>query len=295
MSDLQRHLGARPYLLADHTDAGYNQRMTDLQAALGAAQMERAADIVAERQATFGLPEIMFGLYPGMGAHALLSRKLGREAAPSVIIRSYDSKRKRTIEVEHPPRAGNRDRRQKDSRKSIPSATKTNYSVYNVHGIFDTKALQRIAEEKFEALGRSERTTTIRTRELVTNEAIDLSIFQIEVGDPVLVEFEDFNREFIANQNVPEESKKAHLIARGYNEAIAAAIIRQHQRFQILQRPQYLRSARFDYSATDGVSIEIELVDFMVIDGDRENGSSVLGSHNQKLRRTDGSVIGGRL
>lgn len=50
MSDLQRHLGARPYLLADHPDAGYNQRMTDLQAALGSAQMERASDIIQERQ-----------------------------------------------------------------------------------------------------------------------------------------------------------------------------------------------------------------------------------------------------
>jgi len=50
MSDLQRHLGPRPYLLADHPEAGYNQRMTDLQAALGAAQMQRAAAIVAERR-----------------------------------------------------------------------------------------------------------------------------------------------------------------------------------------------------------------------------------------------------
>jgi perosamine synthetase len=50
MSDLQRHLGARPYLLADHPDAGYNQRMTDLQAALGSAQMDRAAMIIQERQ-----------------------------------------------------------------------------------------------------------------------------------------------------------------------------------------------------------------------------------------------------
>ncbi|ROT44028.1 DegT/DnrJ/EryC1/StrS aminotransferase family protein [Pusillimonas sp. NJUB218] len=50
MSDLQRHLGARPYLLADHPDAGYNQRMTDLQAALGSAQMDRATEIVTERQ-----------------------------------------------------------------------------------------------------------------------------------------------------------------------------------------------------------------------------------------------------
>ncbi len=50
MSDLQRHLGARPYLLADHPDAGYNQRMTDLQAALGSAQMDRASEIIAERK-----------------------------------------------------------------------------------------------------------------------------------------------------------------------------------------------------------------------------------------------------
>tara|TARA_B110000438_G_scaffold300222_1_gene352105 strand:- start:6133 stop:7299 length:1167 start_codon:yes stop_codon:yes gene_type:complete len=50
MTDLQRHLGARPYLLADHPDAGYNQRMTDLQGALGSAQMDRAKEIVQERQ-----------------------------------------------------------------------------------------------------------------------------------------------------------------------------------------------------------------------------------------------------
>ncbi|WPZ07717.1 crotonase/enoyl-CoA hydratase family protein [Pelagerythrobacter marinus] len=42
--------------------------------------------IVAERGATFGLPEIMFGLFPGMGAHALLSRKLGGAMADRLIV-----------------------------------------------------------------------------------------------------------------------------------------------------------------------------------------------------------------
>jgi len=50
MSDLQRHLGPKPFLLADHTEAGFNQRMTDIQAALGSAQMDRASEIVAERK-----------------------------------------------------------------------------------------------------------------------------------------------------------------------------------------------------------------------------------------------------
>ena len=50
MSDLQRHHGAKPYLLSDHPEAGYNYRMTDLQAALGCSQMVRAGEIVKERQ-----------------------------------------------------------------------------------------------------------------------------------------------------------------------------------------------------------------------------------------------------
>jgi dTDP-4-amino-4,6-dideoxygalactose transaminase len=50
LSDLQRHQGAKPYLLSDHPEAGYNYRMTDLQAALGGAQMARAEEIVKERQ-----------------------------------------------------------------------------------------------------------------------------------------------------------------------------------------------------------------------------------------------------
>ena len=41
--------------------------------------------IIAEKHATFGLPEIMFGLYPGMGAHALLARKLGSAMADRII------------------------------------------------------------------------------------------------------------------------------------------------------------------------------------------------------------------
>ncbi len=42
--------------------------------------------IIAERGATFGLPEVVFGLFPGMGAHPLLSRKLGTAMADRMIL-----------------------------------------------------------------------------------------------------------------------------------------------------------------------------------------------------------------
>lgn len=51
ISDLQRHSGPRPYLLPDFSEAGFNFRMTDIQGALGSAQMDRAEEIVLERQA----------------------------------------------------------------------------------------------------------------------------------------------------------------------------------------------------------------------------------------------------
>lgn len=64
MTDLQRHMGARPYLLADHPDAGYNQRMTDLQAALGAAQMDRAQTIIDERRRLAAVYDVAFAKLP---------------------------------------------------------------------------------------------------------------------------------------------------------------------------------------------------------------------------------------
>jgi DSF synthase len=42
--------------------------------------------VVAERHARFGLPEIAFGLFPGMGAHCLLARKVGLAKAEEMML-----------------------------------------------------------------------------------------------------------------------------------------------------------------------------------------------------------------
>jgi DSF synthase len=41
--------------------------------------------IIAEKSAKFGLPEILFGLFPGMGAYSFLSRRLGTVGAERMI------------------------------------------------------------------------------------------------------------------------------------------------------------------------------------------------------------------
>jgi dTDP-4-amino-4,6-dideoxygalactose transaminase len=48
-SDLDRHEGKAGYLLSDYAVLGYNYRMTDMQGALGCAQMDRSPSIVKAR------------------------------------------------------------------------------------------------------------------------------------------------------------------------------------------------------------------------------------------------------
>jgi dTDP-4-amino-4,6-dideoxygalactose transaminase len=50
VSDFQRHHGPKPYLLPDFPRLGYNFRMTDIQAAIGSAQMDRAGRISQARK-----------------------------------------------------------------------------------------------------------------------------------------------------------------------------------------------------------------------------------------------------
>jgi len=49
--------------------------------------------VIAERGASFGLPETLFGLFPGMGAHCFLSRRLGAARAEQMILsgRTYSA------------------------------------------------------------------------------------------------------------------------------------------------------------------------------------------------------------
>ncbi|MBW4022558.1 MAG: crotonase/enoyl-CoA hydratase family protein [Proteobacteria bacterium] len=71
---------------------GYGRRVTTVALVQGAALgggFEAALSchyIVAERSATFGLPEVLFNLFPGMGAYSFLSRRLDAVRAEKIIL-----------------------------------------------------------------------------------------------------------------------------------------------------------------------------------------------------------------
>lgn len=60
-SDLARHSGKAAFLLSEYHHLGYNYRMTDIQGALGCAQMKRAAWILAARTRCAQIYDEMLG------------------------------------------------------------------------------------------------------------------------------------------------------------------------------------------------------------------------------------------
>ena len=71
---------------------GYDRRLTTVALVQGAALgggFEAALSchhIIAERRATFGLPEVLFNLFPGMGAYSFLSRRMDAIRAEKLIL-----------------------------------------------------------------------------------------------------------------------------------------------------------------------------------------------------------------
>ncbi|MFN2260063.1 MAG: crotonase/enoyl-CoA hydratase family protein [Parasphingopyxis sp.] len=59
--------------------------------------------IIAEESAKFGLPEIAFGLFPGMGAHSLLARRIGIAKAEQLILgnRSFTARQMQEAGLVH--------------------------------------------------------------------------------------------------------------------------------------------------------------------------------------------------
>jgi DSF synthase len=75
------------WLRSQHLNAGVNIiALVQGQALGGGFEGALPADvIIAEEQARFGLPEVLFNLFPGMGALSFLSRKIGMKAAEQLV------------------------------------------------------------------------------------------------------------------------------------------------------------------------------------------------------------------
>jgi hypothetical protein len=198
-----------------------------------------------------------------------LSRKLGKQQAPTIVLRSYDARTRQTIEVDYPPNTFQKVKSRENDKTGRASIKKTEeYQVIPVYGITDRRVLLEAAELRYNRLARAEREMTLITRDLKDLYGDDL--LSLRAGDAVLLDFEEFNRESIVNSDLPSAVKFAALRSRGFSASVAQVIVQHADKLRFLDRPLRIKDVSFDYSSDDGIRVEMTLQDFIVVDGIRD-------------------------
>lgn len=246
--------------------------------------------------------------------HLTMRRHLGREQAPTIVVRSYDPVTRKTLTAEYPNGQIDRstvvttggkkpkfERRTKTTTRKLKGGKvkttvreRDEYQIVQVDGITDPAALARIAENRYHLLGKSERKVIARTRDLRDLNGDDL--LTCSAGDAYTIEWDEFNRELLSNPAISEAVKIAHLESRGFNSEVAREVARRYEILHGLDRPLRFREGTIEYDVESGVSIEMELQDFMVLDGIRPDSGATRTPTTERKRaeqvKRDGQPIG---
>lgn len=245
-----------------------------------------------------------------------LRRHLGKEQAPTIVVKSYDARSGKTLTAEYPDGSIDRSviidstkggkpkvsRRVKESTRRSKKTGKVKttvrerdeYQIVQVHGITDPVALRRIAENRYNLLGKAERSVVASTRDLHDLRFAD--ILNVSAGDAFWIEWDEFNRELLANPKVSEDQKVRHLEARGFNTAVAREVAKRYELLASLDRPLRFKEGTIEFDVEDGIRIEMELQDFMVVDGIRSDSGATrtptLQAKRERQTKAGGKPIG---
>jgi hypothetical protein len=243
-------------------------------------------------------------------ANLRLSRELGKEQSPTILVRGYDPVTRRVVEAEYPEgefsrgfKVGDKPKKQaatttttRKSKKGKVTTTIRNrdeYQIIPAYGVTDVATLRRMAETYYQLRGRAERKIVAVTRDL--RDLRESDMLSISAGDAVWIEWQEFNAELLRNPAMSQGAKIDHLIGRGFNASVAARIVESFEKLAALDRPLRFKEGTITYSTEDGVTIEMELADFIVIDGVRDpesNRASSVERARSRARGIDGKPVG---
>lgn len=246
--------------------------------------------------------------------HLTMRRHLGKEQAPTIVVRSYvpgvgtltaefpdgQIDRSGIFVTKNNKKATFKRRIRETTTKGKGGKVKTTvrerdeYQIVTVHGITDPKILAQIAENRYHLLGKSERSVIAKTRDLTDLRGAD--ILSVAAGDAYTIDWDEFNREMLSNPSIALSAKVAHLEARGFNTAVANEVAKRYELLHGLDRPLRFKEGTIEYDINDGVSIEMEWQDFMVLDGIRADSGAVqpptLVTKRKTLTKAGGKPIG---
>lgn len=231
-----------------------------------------------------------------------LTRHLGTEKVPRIVVQSYDLRARKMITVEFPDTGLRRAQKEfkvnKSKRSSLtdklgqkpksqtqrhapPVNLTDEFQIIPIFWTSDRAALKRIAENYYEKIGRAERKIVAITKDLEDSKGH--SLMDLSTGDAVEIEWVDIVREDFMNRTSQAE-KYQYLISRGFGAPVAQIISRFYFSLLGTRRAFHVREVTYNYDEQGGVQIEIEVIDFVKVDGgirdkEADNAAENAGEH----------------
>lgn len=183
-----------------------------------------------------------------------VDRKLSKEAVPQIRVRSFDPKSKIAIEGRFP----------KDKENIVVTGVgtkKEEYRVYTVPDITDANTLKEIARSVYYTIARGEGSIKFRTPALMDLDNRDL--LRMRAGDAVSIVWDAFDAKIMTSDKLGTDQKIAALLAQGYKIDVARLVAEQYDKLDYFNRNFYVRNVRYDWSSDQGVTVEVEAVNFV--------------------------------
>ena len=198
-----------------------------------------------------------------------VKRKLAKEKVPQIKLVYWDAKTKQKFEVIYPP---------KGQKLTTGLGLKKNEIETLPAPIYchDKDSALRFAKMRWELLARSEASYTFTTRHLaveqpnnsvgvpetgeVFNAPTEFDMFKLREGDAIGINFDPFNGEEIRALNYAQRAQFLENL--GFKPRLAAFVATNIERLNQFKQPYYVKRVDYDFDQKDGITIEVEAVNF---------------------------------
>lgn len=211
-----------------------------------------------------------------------VNRHMGREQVPQIVVASYDPDQKKTIVGKWPTDAqilktaavqGTTTKKGTQAAQITALGTvKESIRRTVVQGVKSVNQLEQIAQTYYHSLSRSEATVKFTTNDLQDLTKVPRDLLALRPGNAVQITFDMIHPDTL--EALKETNKQiGYLRSLGYSQQVSALIASEFARIKQFGVPFYCKDITFNWSLDDGISIDVEAINF--IDVARDDKSSV--------------------
>jgi hypothetical protein len=184
-----------------------------------------------------------------------VERKLSKESTPTIIVKSWEPKLKKSIQGQFPKQGA------KTTGPTAINTKKDEFKIFAVPDVKDISTLEEIAKTTYYTLARGEGIIRFSTPHLRDLDNVDLT--RMRAGSSVHIVWDAFNAETMLDKNISPQKKIALLRSLGYSQDVATLVAEQYSKLDYFRQPFYVKEVGITWDSRQGCKIDVEAMNFI--------------------------------